>query len=834
MSYQMRNNPGGPSCPATDRSLHTLIGVSILALVALGMLGTPPAMGSSFYEWDGGGTNNDITNPNNYNPNGAPPNNATANIDFRDSPRPFPTVSSFHWVEGLIFFANSSTYNLIGAEISVGLGGITNASTRTHLINNDITLSTTQYWVALAPLIQNGDVSGGNLFLAGDSDFTFNGAMSGNITMEGEGKFTLSGNSDLTTVIVKTGELEVDTNQIGALSGVTLEGGTVLSCSGLQLVDAAFRVRNGLATYEGTGSLTVPRLEGDTGSPYELCVRTDGGLTALDGPASGHLTIERGTFDSGGVTPCFSRTRVGDGLGSPSSAVLRAHTFLDAMVDSVEILADGCFEVLGSKQWIDVLRITEGRVSGSGRLTAGDIETFPGANTVLISTRWDPSVDSGQGRVHVGDGSAEIDLDMAGSIVGAQFEAVHKAGAGTLRLSGDSHGQLILFVDEGSVVLDAHLPASGLEGLHLAEGTEATLSQPGQTRSSANVVATGSAILNMETSHVISTLDAQGIVIQGSGTLEIGQSFGVTFRGHPPSLISAPLFLSAAQPGIECRAAFASCTAAVVATENLVIHGVGDLACADISSPTVLLNGPDLRVNHIDGNLSQLSGTLSPDASQSPTASLPTELVIDGDWDLGDEEVLIEIYGDPNSLEFDRVSVSGTATLTGSLTVEEGVSDLELIDGNRFCIIDANSIVGSFDQVNLPTLNDEDLTMELEIDLATASVYLNIVGGTSSTPEETSESSSHQPIALRSFPNPIQGWGKHFTLAYSLEKAGRVQVDVYAVSGRRVAAILDRHQPPGVYRSDFSREMSDLSSGAYLLRVRSPGKEERLPITILR
>ncbi|MGQ9708174.1 MAG: C25 family cysteine peptidase, partial [bacterium] len=82
---------------------------------------------------------------------------------------------------------------------------------------------------------------------------------------------------------------------------------------------------------------------------------------------------------------------------------------------------------------------------------------------------------------------------------------------------------------------------------------------------------------------------------------------------------------------------------------------------------------------------------------------------------------------------------------------------------------------------------------------------------------------------IRVIPNPfISG----VLLSYNLIEAGRVKIDLFDISGREVARLLDRKLEPG--RIDLHWDAGKLASGVYLLRVKTPVRTETQKLVVKR
>ncbi|UCE61086.1 MAG: hypothetical protein JSU63_04915 [Phycisphaerales bacterium] len=85
----------------------------------------------------------------------------------------------------------------------------------------------------------------------------------------------------------------------------------------------------------------------------------------------------------------------------------------------------------------------------------------------------------------------------------------------------------------------------------------------------------------------------------------------------------------------------------------------------------------------------------------------------------------IEIDGLNQGTEYDLVTVSGTASLAGSLEVVLPSSGFAPIPGDSFEVLSAGSVTGEFDPVNVPNLSPY---LSMEVVYATDAVTLDMVG----------------------------------------------------------------------------------------------------------
>ena len=82
------------------------------------------------------------------------------------------------------------------------------------------------------------------------------------------------------------------------------------------------------------------------------------------------------------------------------------------------------------------------------------------------------------------------------------------------------------------------------------------------------------------------------------------------------------------------------------------------------------------------------------------------------------------------------------------------------------------------------------------------------------TVEEEESSTTQQELSLKSFPNPFNS---SCTVCYQLDKASRVNLSVFDLSGRLVQTLVNTSVPAGMYSEYF--DGSGLCSGMYLIRL---------------
>ncbi len=201
----------------------------------------------------------------------------------------------------------------------------------------------------------------------------------------------------------------------------------------------------------------------------------------------------------------------------------------------------------------------------------------------------------------------------------------------------------------------------------------------------------------------------------------------------------------------------------------------------------------------------------------------PGVLAVDSNWPaMQPEGVLdIEIGGPTPGTDFDQLSVTGTATLGGTLrvTLTDG---FEPADGDRFLIIPAASVSGSFDALDLPD------GLEAFIDVTDDGAEL-VIGQPVSNEDDTAEALPTAFALDRAYPNPF---AERATLRYAVPEASRVTLAVFDVLGREVVRLVDENRAAGRYEAML--DARSLPSGAYLVRMTADGFAETRRVTLLR
>jgi hypothetical protein len=95
---------------------------------------------------------------------------------------------------------------------------------------------------------------------------------------------------------------------------------------------------------------------------------------------------------------------------------------------------------------------------------------------------------------------------------------------------------------------------------------------------------------------------------------------------------------------------------------------------------------------------------------------------------------------------------------------------------------------------------------------APGAVFQYTVGRTAAAP--ISDDLPREYTLFTNYPNPFNPATE---IEYDLPKAGRVTLNIYDITGKRVAALVDHDQAPGRYRVRF--DASNLASGIYFCQL---------------
>lgn len=179
-------------------------------------------------------------------------------------------------------------------------------------------------------------------------------------------------------------------------------------------------------------------------------------------------------------------------------------------------------------------------------------------------------------------------------------------------------------------------------------------------------------------------------------------------------------------------------------------------------------------------------------------------------------ELWLDVDASEPTLPSDRLDVGGTTELAGTLHVS---AQGEPSAGDTFTLLSWAGRVGSFDAVELPALSDTTLTWQ--VDYEPDGLRLSVRGSVTAAGERPGSSVMRLHVPA---PNPT---GHTTSLRFDLARAGRVDLLVYDLRGRRVAALVEgvphragSHVARWNGRDDRGRAVA---SGAYFAQLRVDG-----------
>ncbi len=318
--------------------------------------------------WDGGGTNNNWSTANNWNPDVAPPNNGTDALIFTGTVRTTPNVDTPWSLTTITFDAAATTpFTLNGNDLTFSAGGtVTNGSTATHTINNNLI----------------SDATG--LSLTGNDGVL---SIGGDIDLSAGGGATLTVDGGVANVIIS-----------GSITGT---GGNIL--------------KNGTSTLSLTGSNTYT---GDTvinagtliaNTPVGADATLNGGTFTVNSTVSGNTAVNGGTLEFGAGNFIGTLTVAGGDLAASGQArtVFKDITFTgDFGVSGSQDLTIASDIALTATRTVTVTNTANTEFSGDLTGTGGLVKE--GSETLVLS-----GINTFSGAVTLNDGTLGLGSDTA-------------------------------------------------------------------------------------------------------------------------------------------------------------------------------------------------------------------------------------------------------------------------------------------------------------------------------------------------------------------------------------------------------------------------------------
>ncbi|HYK00641.1 MAG TPA: hypothetical protein VE974_02725 [Thermoanaerobaculia bacterium] len=507
---------------------------------------------------------------------------------------------------------------------------------------------------ALLSLAGDGTHSGSGTFAAtapGSIAFpSGTHTMSDGTSMTGTGTFafdgaavTVSGPFTIGDLSVTAGTVTFDAN--GSIASLNMTGGTLDGSGTLTLTNG------------GTWSSGTMAGSGTTAVPANATLGLSGAVTlngrtlqnAGTASVSGDITGS-GTIANNGTLNAVGNSTIGaalDNSGQIAAGALLSLGGNGTHTGTFTATAPGMIDFSGGTQTI------------SGTLAGTEKVRFSGA-AATVSGTW-----SGM-PIEVAGGS--VAFNSNGTIPALTLSGGTLAGSGDVTVSGPSTWSGGTIAGSGALTFD----------------TGATVTMPGT-----NAVTLSRPLLNKGTidfTAVSNGMLIAGVAVTNDGTFDIQSSQGIAATAGTPPFVNRGTLKKSSGPGVMQFAPPLS-NSGMVQVESGTLHVSGNYAQSD--GTTTILAGATLQTEMLSldgGSLTgngSVAGTVANHATVSPGAS-PGTLTIDGDYvQSPDGALAIELAGTAPGTQYDRLLVSGSVTLDGTLDV----TALAPTPGNAFQII---------------------------------------------------------------------------------------------------------------------------------------------------
>ncbi|MBD3402146.1 T9SS type A sorting domain-containing protein [candidate division GN15 bacterium] len=213
-------------------------------------------------------------------------------------------------------------------------------------------------------------------------------------------------------------------------------------------------------------------------------------------------------------------------------------------------------------------------------------------------------------------------------------------------------------------------------------------------------------------------------------------------------------------------------------------------------------------------------GTISPGDSAGHLATF----TVGGSYSQTVDGILEIELGDGAS---DVLDVAGSAALDGEITVSIAPGYTPQV-GDRFAVISAGSVTGTFGGIQPPVGTDVVLTYLAD------TVYAQIESTTSVADQEGAGELPSDFVLAQNYPNPFN---PSTEIEFALPQAGHVRVDVFNSLGRRVAVLVDQHLSAGhkvVTWDGTDINGRPVASGVYLYRLTTDGFNDSRKMVLLK
>ena len=337
------------------------------------------------YTWDGNTGNSPQSTwstGNNWDPNSAPTRTGGHDLVFATGYKLVNEADGGDWtINSLSFGSNAGAFTLTGGGLKIGAGGVTNGSTSTQTINNQIELTADQTWTAANGAITSTgyfNANNKNLTLAGASAITLSGQLNNaaTLTLSGSGNRTFGSQTSATTVNIQNTGTNAFNGQLNVTT-LNLSSGTS-SFANVQAGSGGINI-GGTANANFTGPVT--------GGSGGINVTSSGNINFSGSINSGTLTLN----GTGTTTLSGSESKNTGAVVVNSGTLVLAQTGGgDAINNSLTVNAGGTVVFTGNNQVPEWQTVT---LNEGGSLYLGDTsQTF--ASLVITG---DSVIDFGTG-----------------------------------------------------------------------------------------------------------------------------------------------------------------------------------------------------------------------------------------------------------------------------------------------------------------------------------------------------------------------------------------------------------------------------------------------------
>jgi len=676
----------------------------------------------------------------------------TATLDGNGSADAFTMTGGTLGGSGMLTLTNGGTWS--GGTMS-GSGTTVNPATKTVSISVPVTLN--------SRTLQN------------DGTLTVSGDITGSGTIANNGTLDTTANLTLGTIVNNNGQV-VTSNALSLAGGGTHTGSfTVTSPGDLSFTSGTHSLSGG-GSITGTGTLTFNGATATVGVPVNAgALSVSAGTATLDGNGSaGAFTMTGGTLGGSGMLTLTNGGTWSGGTMSGSGATVNPATKSFGISAPVTLTSrtlqnDGTLSVNGNVTGSGTI-VNNGTLDTAADVTIGAAVNNNGqiATTTLLSL--------GGNGVHSGTFTATAPgvIDFSG---GTQTISGALAGTGTLRFSGaaatvtGTWSGMPIEVTGGSAALDTNgtIPALTLSGGTLTGSGDVTVSGPSAwsggtiagsgdftfgtgatvTMPGTNAATLSRPLLNQGTINYTAASNGMviaGVAVTNDGTVDIQSSQPITATaGTPPFVNHGTLKKSSGSGVMQFGAPLANSSQVQIESGTMEFGGT----YTQTAGTTTILSGATLQTEtlSVDGGTltgnGTVAGTVDNNAVVAPGAS-PGTLTIDGDFVQSSDGMLkIELAGTTPGTQYDRVLVTGSVNLDGTLSVT--TSGFTPAAGNAFQILTFGSRLynSTFDVMNglngpgfvlVPTFRSDDLrlitTLEANLGVTAGAPPSAVLGST--------------------------------------------------------------------------------------------------------